>query len=161
MKNITKLLITILITVFANNIQALEIGDDAINFKETSVNGKLIDLKEFKGKKAIWLVFWATWCPNCKEEIPALKKLHKNYSDKLEIIGINVGINDSVSRTKKYIKKYNIPYDVIYSNKIANNFNIMGTPTQVVIDINGKVSFIGVNIPEDITQEDINGLLNK
>jgi thiol-disulfide isomerase/thioredoxin len=156
-----KLFLVLLALFFTSSLYAIDVDDQAINFKVQDLNGKTVELDSFKGKKAVWLVFWATWCPNCKDEIPALKELHKKYNDKLEIIAVNVDVNDSIKRTKKYIDKYELPYRVVYSNDIARKYNIMGTPTQVAIDINGKVVFVGVNIPHDLAEDDIDGLLKK
>src|SRR5690242_17181569 len=39
--------------------------------------------------KVVLVNFWATWCPPCREEIPELLKLKKEYGDRLEIIGIS------------------------------------------------------------------------
>lgn len=156
-----KLFLVLMLLFSISSLQAAQVGEKAPSFKVEDVNGKIVDLSSFKGKKAVWLVFWATWCPNCKEEIPALKKLYENYNDKVELIGVNVGVNDSVKRTKRYIEKYELPYTVIFSNDIAKKYNIMGTPTQVVIDINGNVAFDGTNVPHDLTADDIKGLLKK
>ena len=156
-----KSVLILLIIILVQNLSALEIGDNAISFKAKSINNKEINLDDFKGKKAVWLVFWATWCPNCKAEIPALKNLYEKYKNKLEIIGINVAFNDSIKKSKEYIKKYNIPYDIIFSSEISRQYGIIGTPTQIAIDINGKVVFIGVNIPKNLKEEDINKLIQK
>jgi peroxiredoxin len=158
---IRKLFLVLILVFSIGTLQAAQVGDKAPSFKVEDVNGKVVDLASFKGKKAVWLVFWATWCPNCEEEIPALKKLYEKYSDKVELIAVNVGVNDSVKRTKRYIKKHDLPYTVVFSNNIAKDYRIMGTPTQVVVDINGNVSFISTDVPHNLTADDIEGLLKK
>jgi len=63
----------------------------APGFTLKDLNGKEVSLKEFKDKKAVLLVFWATWCVYCRQEIPELIKLKSQYKDKnLEIFGVNI-----------------------------------------------------------------------
>ena len=48
-------------------------------------------MADYLGKKIILLNFWATWCPACNEEIPALKKFYSEYNKKIAIFSIDVG----------------------------------------------------------------------
>ena len=62
----------------------------APDFILQDINGELVDLNNFK-EKTVLLVFWATWCPHCKVEIPKLKDIYKNYKDKdFDILAIRV-----------------------------------------------------------------------
>jgi len=54
----------------------------AIDFKLKDLNGKEMSLSDLKGKK-VFLNFWATWCPPCKEEMPEIQKLYR----KQKIVG--------------------------------------------------------------------------
>lgn len=144
-----------------SSLNAVEPGEIALNFTATTLDGKEVSLEQFKGKKAVWLVFWATWCPYCHKEIPALKELHTKYADKVEILAINIGINDSEKKAKNYQMKNELPYDIIFSNEITRQYRVEGTPTQVVVDIEGKVVFKGTRVPQEITDEQINALLKK
>ena len=156
-----KIIMTLIMIFSINNLNAAEPGQIAPDFTATTLTGKQVSLSQFKGKKAVWLVFWATWCPYCHKEIPALKELHKKYGDKIEILAINIGVNDSEKRAKEYQSKNDLPYDIIFSNKITQQYEVRGTPTQVVIDTEGKVVFKGTRVPQNITDEQVNALLNK
>jgi thioredoxin-related protein len=87
--------------------------------------------------------------------------MHANYSDDIEIIAVNVGIGDSVENAKEYAKKHALPYKVIFSNDIASQYRVQGTPTQIAIDINGKIAYRGINIPRDFSKKDVKKLLKK
>lgn len=156
-----KIIMTLIMIFSINNLNAVEPGQMAPAFTATTLDGKEVSLSQFKGKKAVWLVFWATWCPYCHKEIPALKELHKNYGDKVEILAINIGVNDSEKRAKDYQVKNDLPYDIIFSNKITQEYEVRGTPTQIVIDAQGLVVFKGTRVPQEITDEQVNALLGK
>ena len=156
-----KLLVALAMLFTINSLSAIEIGDKAINFTGTTVDGKKISLDQYKGKKAVWLVFWATWCPYCEKEIPALKELYEKYHDKVEIIGINIGVRDSMDNIEAYQMEHDIPYSLIMSNAVTRDYRVRGTPTQIVIDINGTVIFKGTRVPKNIGDKTIDTLIAK
>ncbi|MFP3339367.1 TlpA disulfide reductase family protein, partial [Micrococcus sp. SIMBA_131] len=51
-------------------------GQIAPNFKLQTLNGKTVQLSDYKGKRVI-VNFWATWCPPCRAEIPDFQKLYE------------------------------------------------------------------------------------
>jgi len=52
--------------------------------------GKTVDLNTIVGNEPIMLVFWSTWCDDCKEKLPEINEMVKKYSDNgLRFIGIN------------------------------------------------------------------------
>jgi len=153
------MIFTILFSI--STLNALTNGQVAPNFTAETLSGKTVSLEQFRGKKAVWLTFWATWCPYCKKEIPALKELHKKYGDKVEILAINIGVNDSIEKAKDYLFEYELPYDAIYSNEITRQYEIRGVPTQIIIDIDGKIVSQGTKVPKNISAKDINALLKK
>jgi len=154
-----KFIITLVMIFSVSNLYALTQGEIAPNFTAETLSGKKVSLEQFKGKKVVWLTFWATWCPYCTKEIPALKKLQKKYGDKIEILAINIGVNDSVDKASDYKFEHDLPYDVIFSNKITRLYGVRGTPTQVVIDGKGKIVYQGTSVPKNITKENIENLL--
>jgi thiol-disulfide isomerase/thioredoxin len=157
-----KRLILVLAMLFSmNSLIAIEVGQKAINFQATTLDGKEISFEQFKGKKIVWLIFWATWCPYCGSEISALKDLYEKYNDKLEIIAVNVGVNDSIEKANAYMKVFDLPYNVIFSHKITKDYQVRGVPTQIVIDIHGNVIFKGTKIPVTIGDETIDSLMKK
>ena len=157
-----KKIILILAMIFSfTSLSAMDDKKTAPNFEATTLTGEKVTLEQFKGKKVVWLSFWATWCPYCKKEIPALKEIHKKYGDKVEILAINIGVRDSVEKAKDYAFEHDLPYDIIFSNDITSLYGVQGTPTQVVIDINGKIAYVGTRVPQNVTEKNINDLLTK
>jgi len=166
--NIKKLILLFLALFMLTTSLALavEVGDIAptFNLKLTrSSSTSDFTLSEYQGIKPVYLIFWATWCPNCKEEIPDLKTLHEKYNNKIEILAINVGINDSIRRVNRYIKKYKLTYNVAFDHdaEIAGLYNVRGIPTQIIIDINGIVRYRDTQVPDDLGQhlEELSGIV--
>ena len=65
----------------------------AADFTLTNMQGEQVSLSQYRGKVVI-LNFWATWCPPCREEMPSMERLYRNYKDKgLVMLAINVDKN--------------------------------------------------------------------
>jgi peroxiredoxin len=104
-----------------------------------SLDGKTARLSDFRGK-IVLLNFWATWCPPCREEMPALEKLWKAMKDKdFAIMGISGGESMSVVKRFVEIGGYTYPIYADTSNEAASAYGIRFIPTTYVIDKSGAV----------------------
>lgn len=148
------LLVLLLLFVFSPvNTYAINVGDTAHDFSASTLDGKKLSYyADLKGKKPVYLIFWTTWCPVCKKELPTVNELQKKLGDRIEFIGINVGINEREEDVKGYIKKNGLDFKMVFDKdtKISRSFGVMGTPTQLIIDRNGAVRYRGSDIPEDL-----------
>jgi len=99
----------------------------------------MISLNAYKGK-AVILNFWATWCPPCREEIPALVDLQKKYKGILAVIGVS--IFSSNTETELFYRDYKINYPVIYGfyELMGEYSKVASVPTTFLIDKQGKVT---------------------
>jgi len=142
-------LMTLLLACPSNQEQK-QLGTGALDFSLTTIEGQEISLKDYRGKKIVHLVFWATWCPGCLTEIPKLKELHQAIGNKpYEILAIDVGINDSLSRVRLFQERYQIPYKILFDEKgeVAGRYGVTGIPTQIVIDRDGNVQHRFTQLP--------------
>lgn len=109
--------------------------------------GEKYSLDNFEGK-TILLVFWATWCASCIKEILDLDILQKDFR-KLPFAIIPVSQDyQGIEIIQKYYKDYDIRYLPIYhdfKNQLFKAFSIVGLPTAILINPDGKmlVSFVG------------------
>ena len=108
------------------------------------LDGKIFNLKEHLGKENLYLVFWATWCGVCKDEIPNLVNVYRNVKG-VNLVAVNPGVNDSLQRARKYKEKYQLPYTIVFdeTGQSAQAFGVSGVPTAVLIDKRGEVVYAG------------------
>jgi len=104
------------------------------------LNGASISLADLKGK-VVFLNFWATWCPPCREEIPDFVKFYEqNKSRGVEIVGLSVD-RVSVTDLRLFVKKFKMSYPVVFaSQKIIRDFQLGPyIPVTIVIDKQGRI----------------------
>lgn len=112
------------------------------DFSLTALNGsaKTVDIKDFRGK-VVLVVFWATWCQPCMQEVPSLISLQKEFSPKgFSVIGLSVD-QDGTAAVNRVISRTGMNYPVaMATSKITHDFGgIIGIPTAFMIDRNGNV----------------------
>ena len=78
----------------------------------TQPDGRRVRLEDLRGQVVV-LDFWATYCPPCREEIPHLVRLQKQYGPKgFKVIGLNVGGEEDKPKIPDFVKLYGIQYQL-------------------------------------------------
>ncbi|HTT09058.1 MAG TPA: TlpA disulfide reductase family protein [Gammaproteobacteria bacterium] len=112
----------------------------AISFN--AIDGHQISLRQFTGKPVL-VNFWATSCPGCVKEMPALAALHQELAARgFIIIGVAMAY-DPPDQVLRMVKEKQIPYTIALdtSGEIARDFdNVMLTPTSFLIAPDGHVA---------------------
>lgn len=117
-----------------------QVGETAPAFSLKDKDGKVFSDQSLKGK-IIVLNFWATWCPPCRAEIPAFKKVYDEYKDRgVEIIGVSLD-QKGWDVVRPFLKQHSINYPVVLGGaEIARDYgNVRSIPTTFIIDRKGKV----------------------
>ncbi|QQG46315.1 MAG: TlpA family protein disulfide reductase [Candidatus Niyogibacteria bacterium] len=128
----------------------------APDFKLQKLGGGTITLSEFRGKKPVVVDFWASWCPNCRRDMPNLNRFYEKYKDKVEVIGVNLHENESTVADFIESRGINFPIALDPFSRASNVFGIQYTNTHFLIDINGNLVR---TIPGDIRESDVASLI--
>lgn len=96
--------------------------------------------------KVTFVMFWATWCPACKTELPVLEKLRAKYpADKLDIMAISV--DDTEEAMNTYLKTRPVTLDVYLSKAdVGSEFGVKSIPSLYILDKEGQVAFNSVGV---------------
>lgn len=109
-----------------------------ITFNDGS--GEARKLSDWKGK-VVLLNLWATWCAPCRKEMPALDELQaKLGSDDFEVVALSVD-RAGLDKPRDFLKKIKINSLALYNDpsaKMASKLKVMGMPTTLLIDRDGK-----------------------
>lgn len=110
-------------------------------------------LSELYSEAPVLLVFWASWCPSCVEEMPLLNEWHKKFSGQgLTILGVNV--QESPGEILEFRKKQSIDYPIVLDEEgeIAEAFGLVGLPSSVFLAKGGEILYYGFSLPHNIDQ---------
>jgi len=121
----------------------------AKDFKVTTLDGGRLSLADLKGK-VVFLNLWATWCPPCKEEMPAMERLWQRYKDQgLVVIALSMDSGGAKS-VKPYIEKAKFTYPVGLDPKmeVAQLYGARSVPSTFIIDRSGMLRAIALG-PRD------------
>lgn len=112
----------------------------APNVTFTTIEGKKINMADLQGK-VVLVNFWATDCPGCVKEMPALVNTYKQYKNQgLEIIAVAMPY-DPPAQVLNYAKQKSLPFPVMHDgfSEITEKFGgINLTPTTYIFDKDGK-----------------------
>lgn len=128
--------------------QLLKAGSDAPEFRLKGPDGKELALSDFRGKYVV-LDFWASWCGDCRRDIPNIKAMYENYSKKgVEFVGVS--FDDNAERWQNAIKEFGLKYHQVSELKkwkttdIYAAYGIKWIPTIYIIGPDGKVKLATV-----------------
>jgi peroxiredoxin len=122
------------------------------DFSLLTVDGQRVTLNRFLGEKPVLLVFWATWCPECREAVPRINALHDGaLGGKLQILGINY--RESREKVASAVKARGIRYPVLLDDggKVAGGYGILGIPTYILIGRDRTIMYREHVLPADFS----------
>jgi len=113
------------------------VGDAAPALVVPELDGQAFDLRALRGKVVI-VNFWATWCPPCRQEMPALDAFYRRYHGQgLEMIGLSADRRHDRSDVRKVMQSFSYPAAMLDDAKV-NDFgppNVL--PVTFVVDRGG------------------------
>lgn len=128
----------------------------APDFTLEKLGGGTVTLSDYKGKKPVILDFWATWCPNCRRDIPRLNAFYQKYKDKVEVIGVD--LQEEPSIVQKFVSDIGITYPVVLDPQsyASQKYQVRYTNYHILINKNGEI--VGA-VPGDISESDFTKLI--
>lgn len=117
----------------------MRVGEIAPDVVITDLEEIIKQLSEYFGKPTI-MVFWATWCGYCKDELPALEMLKEKYGDNLNILALNGG--DSAEDIKDFMEENNYTFEtVMVGIEESIKFDAQSIPVTAILDSEGTIEF--------------------
>jgi thiol-disulfide isomerase/thioredoxin len=118
---------------------ALLAGAPAASFTVKRPAGGTDALANYRGK-VVLVNLWATWCPPCRDEVPALEQLYrKNRAKGFVVLGIDQG--ESASVAMNFAQRYNVTFPVLIDDgqQYGRAYAAQGLPTSILVDRGGKI----------------------
>ena len=122
----------------------LKPGTDAPDFTLNDLSGKPVQLSDFRGKTVV-LVFWASWCPDCRAEIPQLKSMWAS-SDPAKVKFVSVSFDREYDTFRQFVSEQELPGVQLFDpagkkdSSIGAAYGVQWIPSLYVINPEGKVA---------------------
>jgi peroxiredoxin len=114
-------------------------GDEPPSFRLADLDNAVHEWKDYEGKPLI-LNFWGTFCPPCRNEMPALQKQYEKWKDQgLELVGIN--LSEDRLTVESFIRQVGVDFPILLDKdkKIEKLYGLKQYPTTFFISSDGKI----------------------
>lgn len=130
-------------------IPAPKQGFLAPDFSLSSYGGDPVKLSELRGKPVL-INFWASWCPPCRTEMPAIQNVYDDYKNQdFVVLAVNTTYQDNLGDAISFAQIRNLTFPILLDQDggAANLYEIRALPTTFFIDADGIVKEVVVGGP--------------
>lgn len=132
------------------------IGEAMPNVTIVTADSKEKTSAEFKGKKVVYIA-WASWCPDCQQELPILNELRQTYQDSIEFVPVNLLVKgETPEKGQSYLKDNQLEFNY-YSDKDKNfqhTMEIHNIPTMIFVGQDGNIKNVIDDVKDKATIEE-------
>ena len=142
-------------------LESTKMGSEAPNFTQESIEGKQIELADYKGKYVL-VDFWASWCGPCRKENPNIVKAYNKYHNSgFEVLGIS--LDDDRTNWQRAIDKDKLTWTHVsdlkgWRNEVAMLYGVNSIPHSILVDPDGII--MGNNLIGEELQEKLEEIFN-
>jgi len=113
------------------------VNEPAIEFEGVDLDGNIVRLSDLTGK-VVLINFWGVWCISCRQEIPELVALDRQWRDRgLVILGADYG--DEPKTLPPFVEEFGMSYPVLLDDGLAERYSVIVFPTSILIDRSGRL----------------------
>lgn len=107
--------------------------------------GKAVRLSQLRGKP-VFINFWATWCPPCREEMPAIERIYQAYRGRIEILAVGFDPQETEEQLRDFARAYQLSFPILRdSTGVApNTYLVRAIPTSFFMDSRGVIRVVRV-----------------
>jgi thiol-disulfide isomerase/thioredoxin len=120
-----------------------------VSLQFTAADGSSVDMSELRGK-VVLVDFWASWCPDCIREMPAVRQTYQKYKDKgFAVIGIS--LDKDAQALANFVAKKLIPWPQYFDGKgwendFATKYGVDAIPEMWLINQRGEVASTDISV---------------
>ena len=120
------------------------------------LRGEALALDDYRGR-VVLINFWATWCPPCVQELPAIQELRGRFErDQFEVLAVNLG--EDIETIEGFLDQFETSLDfpilLARDQSIMQEWKVLGLPTTFIVDKAGRQRYRAVG-PRDFAHEHI------
>ena len=126
----------------------LTLDKPAPGFRLTALDGRSVDLADFRGRN-VAITFWASWCGPCRMEMPVLRNFYakaRRQASDFELLAISVDTEREDAANAA--KELNIPFPVLHDigGKVSGQYGVEAIPTLFIVNKNGDLTYTSTGL---------------
>lgn len=128
---------------------APQTGFAAPDFTLSTPTGETYTLSELRGN-AVLVNLWATWCPPCRAEMPAIQKIYDEYKqDGLIVLAVNMTAQDNALNITPFVAQFGLDFPILLdeTGEVGAAYQLRSLPSSYFIDRAGIISEIVIGGP--------------
>lgn len=133
----------------SGKIAAPQAGFLAPDFSLKSLSGENVSLASLRGK-AVLVNIWASWCPPCRAEMPAMERAYLAYKNKgFVVLAVNSTVQDSTDNARAFASERNLSFPILLdeSGLVTRLYRIQSLPSSFFIRPDGVISEVVIGGP--------------
>ena len=116
----------------------------AAEFAVATADGKGFRLNDYRGK-VVFLNFWATWCPPCREEMPAMERLYARHRARgFVVVAVSVDADPRVIAPFLKASGFTFPVGLDPKMDVANAYGVRALPSSFIVDRQGNLAALAM-----------------
>lgn len=140
-------------------------GFSAPDFTLDTLDGGEVSLSDLRGQ-IVLVNFWASWCPPCRAEMPAIERVYRSYKDLgLQVLAVNTTNQDEVGAASAFVQELGLtfPIPLDRTGSVSASYNLRGLPSSYFIDRQGVIRSVVIGGPmsEALVQSKVEELLQE
>ncbi len=128
----------------ANSQRIALLDKPAPDFSATSFDGRTVSLADYRGRKKLVLVFWATWNNVSHPEMLVLGQMYQRFhTSDSDFDMVAIAVDDDRAAVKQFAVDSKLPFPALLDRNrtVTNAYQIRSLPTALLIDTDGKVTY--------------------
>jgi len=133
----------------AGRIPSPRQGFSAPGFTLEELEGEVVSLSDLRGQVVV-INFWASWCPPCREEMPALERVYREIrSEGVELLAVNTTYQDSLTEARSFVERYDLTFPILVDaeGEAARRYQLRALPSTFFVDADGVIRKVVIGGP--------------
>lgn len=124
-----------------------EQGFTAPDFTLEALDGESVRLAQLRGE-VVLINFWATWCPPCRDEMPAIQEAYDEHRDE-GLVVLAVNLMESDAQVKDFVEETRLTFPILMDSRgsVAKRYRVQSLPTTYFVDRFGVIQDIAIGGP--------------